>query len=192
MGKAIIDLIGELVEISGNSTIDTIIFAIIGAISLSIAFGLVGIIFDALGFYDSDLMSDTHWSIRVLVFAGLTWLGVKIAQLIKWLFSFQWWVYVIAGVVLVGIIILIYYIKSCMSENNSAPASTIEAPKVETTAQTEEKEEPQVVVTTNKTDNRYYCPRCHSRLVKRHGPYGDFYGCESYGKTGCRYTRKFL
>ena len=192
MGKAIIDLIGELVEISGNSTIDTIIFAIIGAISLSIAFGLVGIIFDALGFYDSDLMSDTHWSIRVLVFAGLTWLGVKIAQLIKWLFSFQWWVYVIAGVVLVGIIILIYYIKSRMSENNSAPASTIEAPEVETTAQTEEKEEPQVVVTTNKTDNRYYCPRCHSKLVKRHGPYGDFYGCESYGKTGCRYTRKFL
>ena len=192
MGKAIIDLIGELVEISGNSTIDTIIFAIIGAISLSIAFGLVGIIFDALGFYDSDLMSNTHWSIRVLVFAGLTWLGVKIAQLIKWLFSFQWWVYVIAGVVLVGIIILIYYIKSRMSENNSAPASTIEAPEVETTAQTEEKEEPQVVVTTNKTDNRYYCPRCHSKLVKRHGPYGDFYGCESYGKTGCRYTRKYL
>lgn len=192
MGKAIIDLIGELVEISGNSTIDTIIFAIIGAISLSIAFGLVGIIFDALGFYDSDLMSDTHWSIRVLVFAGLTWLGVKIAQLIKWLFSFQWWVYVIAGIVLVGIIILIYYIKSRISENTASPATSIEPPKVETTVQTEEKEEPQVVVTTNKTDNRYYCPRCHSRLVKRHGPYGDFYGCESYGKTGCRYTRKFL
>lgn len=192
MGKAIIDLIGELVEISGNSTIDTIIFAIIGAISLSIAFGLVGIIFDALGFYDSDLMSDTHWSIRVLVFAGLTWLGVKIAQLIKWLFSFQWWVYVIAGVVLVGIIILIYYIKSRISENTASPATPIEPPKVETTVQTEEKEEPPVVVTTTKTDNRYYCPRCHSRLVKRHGPYGDFYGCESYGKTGCRYTRKFL
>ena len=192
MGKVIIDLIGELVEISGNSTIDTIIFAIIGAISLSIAFGLVGIIFDALGFYDSDLMSDTHWSIRVLVFVGLTWLGVKIAQLIKWLFSFQWWVYVIAGVVLIGIIILIYYIKSRMSENTASSATPIEPPKVETTVQTEEKEEPQVVVTTNKTDNRYYCPRCHSRLVKRHGPYGDFYGCESYGKTGCRYTRKFL
>ena len=192
MGKVIIDLIGELVEISGNSTIDTIIFAIIGAISLSIAFGLVGIIFDALGFYDSDLMSDTHWSIRVLVFVGLTWLGVKIAQLIKWLFSFQWWVYVIAGVVLIGIIILIYYIKSRMSENTASSATPIEPPKVETTVQTEEKEEPQVVVTTNKTDNRYYCPRCHSKLVKRHGPYGDFYGCESYGKTGCRYTRKYL
>ena len=191
MGKAIIDLIGDLVEISGNSTIDTIIFAIIGAISLSIAFGLVGIIFDALGFYDSDLMSGTHWLIRVLVFAGLTWLGVKIAQLIKWLFSFQWWVYVIAGVIFVGIIILIYYIKSRISENDTYSTPTIEAPKIETTVQAEEKEEPQVVV-TNKTDNRYYCPRCHAKLVKRHGPYGDFYGCESYGKTGCRYTRKFL
>ena len=193
MGKAIIDLIGELVSISGNSTVDSIIFAIIGVISFMIAFGILGWLFDAIGRYDSDLMSDTHWLIRVLVFAGLTWLGVKIAQLIKWLFSFQWWVYVIAGVIFVGIIILIYYIKSRISENNSAPASTIELPKVETTVQTEEKEEPPVVVvTTTKTDNRYYCPRCHSRLVKRHGPYGDFYGCESYGKTGCRYTRKFL
>lgn len=188
MGKQIIDLIGELVSISGNSTVDSIIFAIIGVISFLIAFGIVGLIFDAIGIYDSDLMSDTHWLIRVLVFAGLTWVGVKIAQLIKWLFSFQWWVYVIAGVVFVGIIILIYYIKSRISENTTSPATPIEAPKVETTVQ-EEKEEPQVVVTTN---NRYYCPRCHSRLVKRHGPYGDFYGCESYGRTGCRYTRKYL
>jgi type III secretory pathway component EscV len=192
MGKAIIDLIGELVSISGNSTVDSIIFAIIGVISFMIAFGIVGLIFDALGFYDSDLMSDTHWLIRVLVFAGLTWLGIKIAQLIKWLFSFQWWVYVIVGVIFVGIIILIYYIKSRISENDTYSTPTIETPKIETTVQAEEKEEPQVVVTTNKTDNRYYCPRCHSRLVKRHGPYGDFYGCESYGKTGCRYTRKFL
>ena len=192
MGKAIIDLIGELVSISGNSTVDSIILAIIGTISFLIAFGIVGWIFDAIGIYDSDLMSDTHWLIRVLVFAGLTWLGVKIAQLIKWLFSFQWWVYVIAGVVFVGIIILIYYIKSRISENNFFPSPTIEAPKFETTVQTEDKKEPKVVVTTSKTDNRYYCPRCHSRLVKRHGPYGDFYGCESYGKTGCRYTRKFL
>lgn len=188
MGKQIIDLIGELVSISGNSTVDSIIFAIIGVISFLIAFGIVGLIFDAIGIYDSDLMSDTHWLIRVLVFAGLTWVGVKIAQLIKWLFSFQWWVYVIAGVVFVGIIILIYYIKSRISGNTIPPAAPIEAPKVETTVQ-EEKEEPQVVVTTN---NRYYCPRCHSKLVKRHGPYGDFYGCESYGRTGCRYTRKFL
>ena len=105
MGKAIIDLIGELVSISGNSTVDSIIFAIIGVISFMVAFGIVGWIFDAIGIYDSDLMSDTHWIIRVLVFVGLTWLGVKVAQLIKWLFSFQWWVYVIAGIIFIGIII---------------------------------------------------------------------------------------
>lgn len=97
MGKQIIDLIGELVSISGNSTADSIIFAVIGAISFLVAFGIVGWIFDATGRYDSDLMSDTHWIIRVLVFIALTWLGVKIAQAIKWLFSFQWYVYVIVG-----------------------------------------------------------------------------------------------
>ena len=36
-----------------------------------------------------------------------------------------------------------------------------------------------------------YCPRCGGLLVKRHGPYGDFYGCDNFSKTGCRYTRKF-
>ena len=117
MGKQIIDLIGELVSISGNSTVDSIIFAVIGAISFMVAFGIVGWIFDATGRYDSDLMSDTHWLVRVLVFAVLTWVGVKIAQVIKWLFSFQWWVYVIAGVVFVGIIILMYYIKHRISKN---------------------------------------------------------------------------
>ena len=192
MGKQIIEMIGELISISGNSTVDSIIFAIIGVISFLVAFGIVGWIFDAIGIYDSDLMSDAHWLTRVLVFAGLTWLVVKIAQLIKWLFSFQWWVYVIAGVIFVGIIILIYYIKSRISENNSFSAPAIEVHEVETTVQANAKEEPQIVVTTGKAANRYYCPRCHSRLVKRHGPYGDFYGCESYGKTGCRYTRKFL
>ena len=188
MGKQIIDLIGELVSISGNSTVDSIIFAIIGVISFLVAFGIVGWIFDAIGRYDSDLMSDTHWLIRVLVFVGLTWIGVKIAQAIKWLFSFQWWVYVIAGVVFVGIIILMYYIKHRISKNKAQQVIPVEEPNAETTVQTEEKEEPKSSV----VESRYYCPRCHSKLVKRHGPYGDFYGCESYGKTGCRYTRKFL
>ena len=71
-GKQIIDLIGELVSISGNSTVDSIIFAIIGVVSFMVAFGVVGWIFDAFGRYDSDLMSGLHWFFRVLVFAGLT------------------------------------------------------------------------------------------------------------------------
>ena len=189
MGKAIIDLIGELVSISGNSTVDSIFFAIIGVISFMVAFGIVGWIFDAIGIYDSDIMSDVHWLIRVSVFAGLMWLGVKIAQFIKWLFGFQWWVYAITGVVFIGIIILIYYIKHSISQSKASqyvpaprPVATMEE------SEPEAKPEPQ----TTAIDSRYYCPRCHSRLMKRHGPYGDFYGCESYGKTGCRYTRKFL
>ena len=190
MGKAIIDLIGDLVFISGNSTVDSIIFAIIGVISFMVAFGMVGWIFDAFGRYDSDLMSDMHWLIRVLVFAGLTWLGVKIAQFIKWLFSFQWWVYVIAGVVFIGIIILIYYIKHRISQSIAPQYVPTPRPVVVTTEESEPEAHPEPSATV--IENRYYCPRCHSRLVKRHGPYGDFYGCESYGKTGCRYTRKFL
>ena len=188
MGKQIIDLIGELVSISGNSTVDSIIFAIIGVISFLVAFGIVGWIFDATGRYDSDLMSNTHWLVRILVFAVLTWVGVKIAQAIKWLFSFQWWVYLIAGVVFIGIIILVYYIKHRISKSKAQQVIPVKEPNAETTVQTEGKEEPKVVI----TEGKYYCPRCHSKLVKRHGPYGDFYGCESFGKTGCRYTRKFL
>lgn len=188
MGKFIIDLIGEFVEISGNATVDTILFAIIGVISFAIAFGLVGVLFDALGFYDSDIMSDAHWIIRVVVFAGLTYVGVKVAQFIRWLFSFQWWVYAIAGIVFVGIVVLIYYIKHRISKNKAQQTIRIKEPKLEIVVQTEAKEEPK----STATDTRYYCPRCHSKLIKRHGPYGDFYGCESYGKTGCRYTRKYL
>ena len=36
----------------------------------------------------------------------------------------------------------------------------------------------------------FVCPRCGGRLVLRKGPYGDFYGCSNYPKTGCDYKRK--
>lgn len=51
MGKQIIDMIGGIVEITGNSTIDTILLCIIGVISFAVAFGLVGRIFDSIGFF---------------------------------------------------------------------------------------------------------------------------------------------
>ena len=188
MGKQIIDLIGELVPISSNSTVDSIIFTIICSISFMVAFGIVGLIFNFLGFYDSDIMSDTHWIIRVLIFLGLTWLGVKIAQLIKWIFSFQWWIYVIAGIIFVGIVILAYYIKYRISQKKAQHVVTVEKAKIETIEETNEKKEDKDI----SEEGKCFCPRCHSKLVKRHGPYGNFYGCESYSKTGCRYTRKFL
>ena len=33
------------------------------------------------------------------------------------------------------------------------------------------------------------CPVCGGKLLKIHGRYGDFLGCENYRKTGCTYKR---
>ena len=175
----IIDIISELVEITGNGTIDSILFAIAGIIALSVAFGLVGIIFDLTGNYDSDLMSDTHWLIRTIVFIILTWLFIKIFEFFTWLLSFEWWVYLVATIVIILIVLIVFFIKGKISSlknkeqiknNNTQPINQqlIPQPKKEC------------------------CPRCGGKLVKRHGRYGDFYGCENYSKSNCRYTRKFL
>ena len=36
----------------------------------------------------------------------------------------------------------------------------------------------------------FSCPNCGGRLIKRTGPYGEFYGCSNYSRTGCTYQRK--
>lgn len=36
---------------------------------------------------------------------------------------------------------------------------------------------------------QYTCPLCGGRLVRRSGPYGDFFGCANYKTHGCRYIR---
>lgn len=38
--------------------------------------------------------------------------------------------------------------------------------------------------------DRYTCPKCGGSLLKRHGPYGDFYGCSNYWSSGCTFKRK--
>lgn len=37
---------------------------------------------------------------------------------------------------------------------------------------------------------QFECPLCGGRLVKRSGPYGDFFGCSNYRTNGCNYKRK--
>ena len=37
---------------------------------------------------------------------------------------------------------------------------------------------------------QFECPLCGGRLVKRSGPYGEFFGCSNYYATGCHYKRK--
>lgn len=36
-------------------------------------------------------------------------------------------------------------------------------------------------------NERFECPECGGRLVKRKGPYGEFLGCSNYAITGCRF-----
>lgn len=37
---------------------------------------------------------------------------------------------------------------------------------------------------------QFTCPLCGGRLVKKRGPYGEFFGCSNYSSTGCKYSRK--
>ena len=39
-------------------------------------------------------------------------------------------------------------------------------------------------------EEKWQCPLCGGKLVKRNGPYGEFFGCSNYRKSGCRYIRK--
>ena len=178
----LLDLISEFIQITGNSTADNIILGIIGVVSFMVAFGFVGLIFDALGIYDSDIMSDVHWSIRIIVFIGLCAICIGIAKFIKWLFCFQWWVYLIAGIILVGIIILVYYLK----HKHAKKKAELKKPEAvdEKVEVVQEKKE-------TVSFDRNHCPRCGALLVKRHGPFGNFYGCKNYSTENCRYTRKF-
>lgn len=159
-------------------------FAIITFFSFAIAFGLVGSIFDFFGLYDSDVMSDTHWIIRVIIFGILTWILVRVFKFIKWLFSFQWWVYLIVGFVIVIILILIYLIKYRVMKRINQNYKIVEEVRKEVSQSIIEDQKQQKA----KEYDKYLCPRCNQLLVERKGPYGKFIGCSSYPK--CNYTRK--
>lgn len=176
--SSVLDLISNFIEITGNSVADNIILAVIGVISFFVAFGIVGMIFDALGFYDSDLMSDCHWVVRIIVFLGLSLICIWIAKFIAWLCSFQWWVYIIAFIVIAGIVVLVHVLKHKHSKKKYKPEIV-----------TKEEVKSDTQIEPIKID-RDHCPRCGGLLVKRHGPYGDFYGCENYSSSNCRYTRR--
>lgn len=184
MGKVFIEMISNIYSITGDPLADTVLFAIAGLIAFCFAFGIVGMLFDALGYYDSSIMSGTHWFIRIIIFVAITWLFKQIFKLIHWLFSFQWWTYIIAILVIIIAIITISMLKSKRSRKqlktqNLAPGNS--------SVKTEES--PLPVIINKVISTRDHCPRCGQRLVKRNGPYGGFWGCEGFPK--CTYTRSF-
>lgn len=175
------EIITKFIEITGNSTTDGILLTIIGILSFLVAFGAVGMIFDAIGMYDSDLMSGCHWFIRLLVFLALSAVCIGVFKFFAWLASFQWWVYAIVFIVIICLVVISYYIKHRISKSKAQQSKPMEIIKIAGNPG----------MCDGPIDSKIICPRRGGQLVKRHGPYGDFYGCVNFSGKNCRYTRKF-
>ena len=98
------DILSNIIEITGNKTVDGIILAIIGIISFTIAFDVVGFLYRKIKYPDSDEMSKIHWLIRILIFLALAAILTFIAKKIIWFFSLPWWIILLT---FIGIILLI-------------------------------------------------------------------------------------
>lgn len=183
MGAGIIEFISNIVNITGNPIVDTIIFAVIGSISGSIAFGFVEMLFGFTGNYNSKDMSDVHWGVRVFVFVLLTFVLVKIAQFLRWIFSppqVYFLVGIVVIVILVVVVILVYKAKKKITE--------VEKPtEVMDTHQLENEVKSPIKVDNQNIKTEQNCPYCGGKLVQRKGPYGNFLGCSNYPE--CKYTR---
>ena len=121
--KAILDFISNICPITGNSLIDTILFAIITAIAFLVAWKLTGAAADFSGSYDSDGMSALHWIIRFVVFFLLLGIVLGIVNFIHWVGSWPWWGYLILGLsvagAIAGVILIIVFRKKKKPIENS-------------------------------------------------------------------------
>ncbi|WP_264230251.1 topoisomerase DNA-binding C4 zinc finger domain-containing protein [Acholeplasma laidlawii] len=180
MGAWLIEFISNIVNITGNALVDTIIFSVIGIISASVSFGLVGALFQLTGKYNSKDMSDMHWGLRVIIFVILTFVLVKIAEFIRWLLVPPALYYLIAFAVVavIGVVLLLIFKK---------PVDEI---RIEEIKGTENKEAINQNTNFKELDrfDESKCPYCGGLLVDRKGPYGKFTGCSNYPE--CKYTSK--
>lgn len=98
-----LDFISNIIPITGNSTVDTILFALINIAAFGVAWYITGLIAELIGL-ERNGMSLIHWVVRIAVYLGLICLLCLIVKLIRWFFSFEWWVYLIIGIVFLHII----------------------------------------------------------------------------------------
>ena len=89
-----LDFISSIVPITGNSFVDTILFGLIGVVAFVAAWIITGLLAELVGF-DSNGMSLLHWVVRIAIWLGLLFVVSLIVSFIRWLFSFEWWVYII-------------------------------------------------------------------------------------------------
>ena len=173
----IIDLLSNLITITGNKVADGVLLAIIGAISFTIAFDVVGFIYRLIKPPDKEAMSELHWWVRIMAFLGLSALFIAIAKFFSWFFSSIWW---IVALVCIGVAIAIYITVYFIRKRKKNSSKSDEQPVPE-----EEAEDAEELLV--KDGGR--CPLCGGKLVKREGPFGPFWGCENFPKTGCKYTK---
>lgn len=109
-----LDLISNIVPITGNSTADSILFFFINLGAFAVAWYITGLIAELIG-YNPNGMSLIHWIVRIAVYLGLLCLISGVVVFIRWLFSFEWWVYIIVGAAFVliagGIVALCIVLK---------------------------------------------------------------------------------
>ena len=108
--KGLIDFLSNLIPITGNDIVDTIIFFVIAFIAFAIAWWITGLVAEDVD-YNSSAMSGIHWLVRVAVWMGLVLFAIGIVHLVKWFLSFEWWVYLIIGISLFLIIGSIIFLK---------------------------------------------------------------------------------
>ena len=112
--KQLIDFISNIVPITGNSIVDTVLFFVITGIAFLVAWWITGVLASSVN-YDSDTMSGIHWIVRIIIFLGLLGLCIGIVHLFRWFLSFEWWVYLLIGIsiflIIGGIVFLKMYLK---------------------------------------------------------------------------------
>ena len=89
-----LDFVSNIVPITGNSVVDSVLFALIGLASFAVAWYITGLLASLVGFNPNG-MSLIHWIVRISVWLGLLFIISLIVSFIRWLFSFEWWVYLI-------------------------------------------------------------------------------------------------
>ena len=117
----IIDLLSNLITISGNKVVDGVLIAIIEALSFSIAFDVVGFIYRKIKQLDKEVMSELHWGIRVIVFLVLSAVFIAIAKFFAWFFSSIWWIVALVCIgVAVAIYIAVYFIRKRKKDSSKS------------------------------------------------------------------------
>lgn len=179
MGTALMEFISNIVDITGDPVTDTIIFFIIELISGSAAFFLVGFFSSLFNKYNSSDMSKGYWFFTALFFIVLTYGFVKLAQLLRWIFSPPALWYLIGVITIIAILVSFAFVIYKKKKR----IKIIEPLEINSN------DEIRIVNSTTKNieNDGFVCPLCGGQLKHKSGRFGRFIGCEHY--PDCKYSR---